>query len=58
MDRQQLLQVATAIHFLPRAITDEQIKIIANSIGSDLVNYGYFTNDTMTLDEFIKAATL
>lgn len=58
MNRQQLLQIATAIHFLPSAITDEQVKLIANSIGDDLNNYGYFTDDTITLDDFIKAVTL
>lgn len=58
MDRQQLLEIATAIHFLPSAITDEQVKLIADSIGNDLNNYGYFTDDTIMLDEFIKAATL
>lgn len=52
MTRQELLTIATAIHFLPSKITDDQQKIIAESIANDLQ---YAGETALSKKDFISA---
>lgn len=58
MTRNDLLELATAIYFLPNTIDNNTQRIIANSIASDLKLAGVFNKDNMTPQQFVSCATV